>query len=71
MDTKAKIVLLLNLVFVALLLLWPLMTAPKIQISLNKETVPLGGKLGVTAILPGVPTSVKLSIVDLELNRTV
>ncbi len=71
MDTKTKVVLLLNLIFVAILLLWPIMNVPKFQISLNKETVPLGGELEVRTTFPNEPSSVKLYVIDLELNKTV
>ncbi len=71
MDTKTKIVLLLNLIFVVILLTWPIINAPKIQINLDRETVPLGGKLEVRATFPSVPSSAKLYVVDLELNKTV
>ncbi len=71
MDTKTKVVLLLNLIFIAILLLWPIMNAPRFQIILNKETVPLGGELEVRTTFPNEPSSVKLYVIDLELNKTV
>ncbi|MDK2383474.1 MAG: hypothetical protein QI199_01535, partial [Candidatus Korarchaeota archaeon] len=71
METKTKIVLLLNLVFVALLLSWPVVTAPKFKISLNKDTVPLGGELRFTVSFPSPPSSVRVDVVDLERNMTI
>ena len=71
MDTKTKIVLLLNLIFVAVLLSWPLITAPKFEVSLGEDTVPLGGSLNLRISFPRDPSSVRLLVVDLERNRTV
>ncbi len=71
METKTKVVLLLNLVFVALLLSWPVVTAPKFKISINEETVSLGGELQFTVSFPSPPSSVRVDVVDLERNMTV
>ncbi len=71
METKTKIVLLLNLIFVALLLSWPIVTAPKFKISLNEDTVPLGGELQFTVSFPSSPSSIRVDVVDLERNITI
>lgn len=71
METRAKIVLLLNLIFVALLLFWPLLTAPKFKISLEEGTVPLGGALRFSLSFSGTPSSIRLDVVDLERNITI
>jgi len=70
MDNKAKVAVLLNLVFVLILLIWPLITAPKFQVILDKKTVPLGGTLRIEAHLPGTPASTKVTVVNVQLNRT-
>ncbi len=71
MDAKTKVVLLLNLTFIVILLFWPIINAPKFRISLNKETVPLGGELEVRTMFSNEPSSIKLYVIDLELNKTV
>ncbi len=71
METKTKIVLLLNLIFVALLLSWPVMTAPRFKITLDGETVPLGGELRFEVSFPSPPSSVRVDVIDLERNITI
>jgi hypothetical protein len=71
MNSRVLMAVALNVIFVAILLIWPLMNSPKFTISIEEKTVPLGGKLNFTISFPSVPSEVTAEVVDAELNRTV
>jgi hypothetical protein len=71
MNSRVLMAVALNVIFVAILLIWPLMNSPKFTISIEEKTVPLGGKLNFTISFPSVPSKVTAEVVDAELNRTV
>ena len=71
MNSKILMAVALNLIFVAILLIWPLMSSPKFMISIEEKTVPLGGKLNFTISFPSTPSKVTAEVIDAELNRTV
>jgi len=71
MNNKILLAVALNVIFVAILLIWPLMSSPKFIISIEERTVPLGGKLNFTISFPSAPSEVTAEVIDAELNRTV
>ncbi len=71
MNNKILLAVALNVIFVAILLIWPLMNSPKFIISIEERTVPLGGKLNFTISFPSAPSKVTAEVIDAELNRTV
>ena len=71
MDDKLKLAIAFNLAFVAFLILWPLLTAPPFQVQVDPKTVKIGGTVRVEARLPLQSGEVRLTIKNLNLNRTV
>ncbi|RDD53288.1 MAG: hypothetical protein BA066_05230 [Candidatus Korarchaeota archaeon NZ13-K] len=70
-NAKLLAAISLNIVFVALLLAWPLMNSPSFIISIEESTVPLGGQLNFTLSFPSAPSEVRIEIIDAVTNRTV
>lgn len=71
MNTKMLTVTALNLIFIAVLLTWPLINSPKFSISIEGDPVPLGGKLNFTLSFPSVPSEVRIEVLYPESNRTI
>lgn len=71
MNSKVLLSVALNVIFLAILLVWPMINSPSFTISLDGNVVPLGGKLNFTASFPSVPSELAVEIIDPGLNRTV
>lgn len=71
MNAKMLTATALNLLFVAVLLTWPLINSPKFSVSIQEDPVPLGGRLNFTLSFPSVPSEVRIEVLDPESNRTV
>lgn len=70
MNTKMLAAVSLNMIFVALLLIWPLINSPKFSVVIEENVVPLGGQLNFTLLFPSVPSEVRVEVIDPEINRT-
>lgn len=71
MNTKVLVAVAINMLFVAILLIWPLINSPEFTVSIEDNVVPLGGELNFTASFPSVPAGVSVEVIDPVLNETV
>ncbi|MCS7102642.1 MAG: hypothetical protein NZ992_02020 [Candidatus Korarchaeum sp.] len=70
MNSKMLAAVSLNVIFVVILLAWPLINSPKFSVSIEEDIVPLGGQLNFTLSFPSVPLEVRVEVIDPKVNRT-
>ncbi len=71
MNAKTLAAVVLNIIFVAVLLAWPLVNSPRFSVLIEEDVVPLGGQLNFTLRFPSAPSEVRIDILDPQVNRTV